>query len=36
MTITENTTSITRNVVPDNKRTQVVAELFGIHFPQRI
>lgn len=36
MTITEHTTSITRNLVPDNERTQIVADLFGIHFPQRI
>jgi len=36
MTNTENTTSITRNLVPDHERTKIVAELFGIHFPQRI
>ena len=36
MTNTENITSITRNLVPDNKRTKIVADLFGIDFPQRI
>lgn len=36
MTNIENTTYITRNLVPDSKRTQVVDDLFGIHFPQRI
>jgi hypothetical protein len=36
MTNIENTTYITRNLVPDNQRMQVVDDLFGIHFPQRI
>jgi len=29
-------TIITRDLVPDEERTQIVAVLFGIHFPRRI
>jgi hypothetical protein len=36
MTSTENTETITRNLVPDNERTKIVDDLFGIHFPKRI
>lgn len=32
----ENTTFITRNLVPDIERTKIVAELFGIDFPTKL
>ena len=36
MTIDEHTSGFTRNLVPDNQRSDVVADLFGINFPLRL
>lgn len=34
--MTTTTTSITRQLVPDNQRLSITAELFGIYFPLRL